>query len=187
MRNIRALLFDLDGTLADTAEANYLAYAAALAEASVMVDRESFIRAAHGRNWREFLPGMLADRSSTADPAQIAARKRELYPEHIRALRLNDGLLSLAYSARPAKVTGLVTTASRTSVEAIFDHHKLAPLFDVVITGDEVEQHKPHPAAYQLALERLGVDPAEALTFEDSDIGEQSARAAGITVVRITL
>jgi len=187
MRKVRALLFDLDGTLADTAEANYLAYAAALAEASVAVDRETFVRVAHGRNWREFLPGIVADQSSAADPAQIAARKRMLYPEHIRALRLNEGLLSLAQSVRPAQLTGLVTTASRTSVEAIFHHHGLAPLFDVVITGDDVEHHKPHPAAYRLALDKLGVDAAESLAFEDSDIGEQSARAAGMAVIRVTL
>ena len=186
-RGTAALLFDLDGTLADTAAANHAAYAAALAEVGVAVDRASFDLVAHGRNWRQFLPELLARSGSDADPAIIARRKQMLYPELLDAVRLNEPLLALADAVRDRLRTALVTTASGANVRAFLERRSLAPLFNVVVTGDDVAEHKPHPAAYLLATQRLGVLPAACIAFEDSDIGVAAAEAAGVPVVRVVL
>jgi len=185
MRKLSALLFDLDGTLADTAEANFMAYAQAFAEAGVIIDRKTFDTYAAARNWRQFVPELLALARSAADAAAIAARKRAIYPERLGDLRLNLSLLSLLSSCRPAFKTALVTTASAESVRAILVRHELAALFDAVVTGDDVAQQKPSPEPYLLAAERLGVPPAACLAFEDSEIGLASAEAAGIATVRV--
>lgn len=187
MDKVLALLFDLDGTLADTAAANFAAYAQALDEAGVVVDRAAFDVVAHGRNWRQFLPELLDRAGSRADPTDIARRKQECYPPLLGALRLNQPLLSLARTARATLRTALVTTASGANVRAILEQHQLGDLFDVVITGDDVAEHKPHPAAYLAAASRLSVAPANCVAFEDSDIGVAAAEAAGIPVVRVVL
>jgi HAD superfamily hydrolase (TIGR01509 family) len=185
LSRLSALLFDLDGTLVDTSEPNYLAYSDALAEVGVTVDRQDFDELARGRNWRQFLPTILAEAGCDADAALVAARKRLLYPARLSSLRSNAALLALLAAARPAFRTALVTTASAESVDAILARLGARPLFDVVVTGDDVTRHKPEPDAYLVALQRLGLEGRDCITFEDSDIGERSAGQAGIAIVRV--
>lgn len=185
MNTIRALLFDLDGTIADTARVNVAAYQAALAEAGIQVQADRLGRLASGRHWKQFLPGLIEACGASADPAAIADRKKVLYAGMVGGVRLNGGLLALLAGCRDRMRTALVTTASRANVDAILDAHGLRPDFDVVVTGDDVSRHKPDPEAYLLAAARLAVAPAQCLVFEDSDIGLKSARAAGMAVVRV--
>jgi beta-phosphoglucomutase-like phosphatase (HAD superfamily) len=182
---LRALLFDLDGTLVDTLGATATAYSRALREYGVVVEPDEFSAISHGRQWRDFLPEMLARAGSTADPASVARRKQAIYPELLLGIRLNEPLITLAKSARSVLRVGLVTTASGAAVVAVLRQFKLTECFDVVVTGDDVAYHKPAPDAYLDALERLGVAASACVAFEDSDAGIASARAAGVPVVRV--
>jgi len=185
MRRVQALLFDLDGTLVDTSEANYTAYSQALAEFGVSIEPRAIAAMAADRQWREFLPELLRGAGVDADPASIASRKGELYRTAIGGVRVNSALLGLAAAVRPTIRTALVTTASASSVRAIMAHFGMEALFDVVITGDDVARHKPDPEAYRVAAERLSVHADACLAFEDSDAGAASAVAAGMAVVRV--
>ena len=185
MNRIAALLFDLDGTLVDSSEANYTAYARALTEFGVTMEPRDIAAMAADRQWREFLPELLRGAGVDADPARIATRKGELYRTAIGGVRVNRPLLALAASVRPTIRTALVTTASAGSVGAILAHFDMRALFDVVVTGDDVVRHKPDPEAYRLAADRLSVPVEACLVFEDSEAGEASAVAAGMAVVRV--
>ena len=123
MQDLAALLFDLDGTLADTATANAAAYTQALAEAGVYLDIDHVRTRAHGRNWRQFLPELLHEVGVDADPAVLAARKRDIYAIQAGNIPLNYGLLRLAQISRPLLRIGLVTTASRANARAILEAH----------------------------------------------------------------
>jgi len=79
----------------------------------------------------------------------------------------------------------LVTTAKRENVASVLRHHDLAQYFTHIVSGDDVADHKPSPEAYQLALQKAGLQPQEVLAFEDSQSGIDSAEAAGIPVVQI--
>lgn len=185
MHRIRALLFDLDGTLCDTAKVNYAAYSRALAECGVQIEPSAIAEMAADRQWREFLPELLHGAGVEADPASIAKRKGELYRTAIGGVRVNGPLIGLAASVRPAMRTALVTTASAGNVDAILTHFGLHELFDVVVTGDDVLRPKPDPEAYRLAAERLLLPADACLVFEDSDVGAASAASAGMDVVRV--
>lgn len=184
--SIKAFLFDLDGTLADTAIVNYKAYAAALAEVGVHVDVMQFAKITSGKNWRQFLPELLRSAGILVEPSVIAERKSFLYAEMIGDVLINTPLIKLLKSFSPQTRSALVTTASGVNARAIMDYHGLRCLFDVVVTGDDVTRHKPDPEAYLLAIERLNLSPDECLAFEDSEIGIASACAAGISVVRVS-
>ena len=185
MSAIKALLVDLDGTLVDTSEANYRAYAAALATVEVTLDRSWWKANADGRNWRQFLPELLTD-TPEATLGLIAAEKARRYPSMLGYTRLNEALACLIRSARPGLRTALVTTASHQNVTAVLAHHDIAGLFDTIVTGSDVDRHKPAPDAYLLAAERLGVAPTDCIAFEDMDIGEQAAIAAGAQCIRVS-
>ncbi len=79
--------------------------------------------------------------------------------------------------------TGLVTMSMRRMALAVADHLS----FDVVVAGDDVTHHKPHPEPYQLAAQRLGVSPSDCVAIEDSAPGIASAVAAGAVVVGVPL
>ena len=185
MNGRAAILVDLDGTLVDTKAANAAAYTAALAEAGVTVPLLVVEATAHGRNWRQFLPELLAQAGSTADAAGVARRKAELYRGYLCLSVVNAGLVRLLEFSRPRCSTALVTTASAVNAGAVLRHHGLERLFDLVVTGDDVQHHKPAPDAYELAAVRLGVLPYECLVIEDSDIGVSSANAFGAVVIRV--
>jgi HAD superfamily hydrolase (TIGR01509 family) len=187
VNGIDAILVDMDGTLVETGAANYAAYAAALRECGVHISQADFDKVGLGRNWRQFLPEILANAGSDADPAVIARRKAEIYPSLLSMTVLNDGLVRLLAAVRTSFRTALVTTASARNVDAILAQHDLRRLFDEIITGDDVARHKPEPDAYHVAAERLGADPARCLVVEDSDIGVLSGRAFGAAVLRVRM
>lgn len=94
--------------------------------------------------------------------------------ELVRRLRELEGVKLGLASNSPRR---LVTLALATS--------RLTDAFDTVVTGDDVERHKPAPDIYLLACSRLGVSPAEALALEDSASGVTAAKAAGLTCIAV--
>jgi beta-phosphoglucomutase-like phosphatase (HAD superfamily) len=179
-----ALLFDFDGTLADTAQANHAAYAQALREVGVDIGREAFDRVALGRNWREFLPALLA--GTGVQPQAVAARKAALYPGFAGRIRFNPQLVGLIEHRAPGVRLALVSSASRRNLHsALGARPQLQQAFDVVVSGDDVTAHKPDPEAYRLAAQRLGVSPAECIVFEDSEPGVGAGAAFGAQVLRV--
>ncbi len=184
----RALLVDFDGTLADTRIANYSAYAAALQEVGVAVSRERFDAVAFGKNWREFLPLLMQEAGVSANPADVAQRKATMYREAASAILFNDALVRLLAASAPEVKLALVTSASRTNLmSALSTRPDVLALFDLIITGDDVEKHKPHPECYFKAAQTLGVAPGDCVVIEDSDVGVAAGQAFGAQVLRITL
>lgn len=181
---LKAVLVDLDGTLVESEHANAAAYAAALAEGGVAVDPAGLASLIAGRAWPEFLPGLLTG-ASGLDPAQVARRKRAIYPRFFHLIRPNLALADLVRAARRGGLsTGLVTTAASESTEAILARFALRDLFDAVVCGDHVTRAKPDPEAYHLAARRLHVEAGQCLVVEDSETGMAAARAFGGHVLR---
>jgi HAD superfamily hydrolase (TIGR01509 family) len=121
------------------------------------------------------------------DPKAIVHRKTELYRASLLTVDINWPLVRMVEVSRSQNLkTALVTSASAASVSRILEAHKLTLLFDAVVTGDDVSNHKPHPEPYHLAAARLQVSPKECLVYEDSDVGVMSASRFGAHVLRIT-
>jgi|HubBroStandDraft_5_1064220.scaffolds.fasta_scaffold09139_3 HAD superfamily hydrolase (TIGR01509 family) len=194
-----ALVFDVDGTLADTEELHRQAF------------NEAFF--ACGINWRwgpalyadllqitggkERIAGFLSQqRVSAADRGrllrlipQIHATKTRLYQELVALghLRPRDGVLRLMMEARSAGLKlAIASTTSPENVESLltssFGNDALS-WFAAIATGDIVAKKKPAPDIYNLALQQLGVAPQRAIAFEDSSIGVRAAKAAGLFTV----
>ena len=180
---LKAVLVDMDGTLVESAGANAAAYAQALGEWGIRVDPVALAPRIDGRSWRDFLPSLIGDRTDVP-PAEVAARKRVLYPDFSHLLRLNQVLVDVLRLLHGRVAVALVTTASSQAVEGIVGLYGLADLFDLVICGDHVDRAKPHPEAYVLAAQRLGVSPEQCLVVEDSEVGIAAARAFGGGLLR---
>jgi HAD superfamily hydrolase (TIGR01509 family) len=83
-------------------------------------------------------------------------------------------------------ICAVVTTAQRSGTDIKLDILGIRQYFSLVVTGNDIENHKPHPEAYLVALEKLGISPTECVIFEDSLPGVQAGQAAGCPVIGFT-
>ena len=177
------VLFDLDGTVIDSG-AIILASMRHAAESVVggMFTDAELMKAVGG-------PGLEAQMAAL-DPNRVDELVR-VYREHNEPL--HDTLeccagmdVVLAQLKEEGRRLGIVTAKRRLTVDLAFARLPIEHFFDVVVGGDETEEHKPHPAPLLLAIERLGVRPEDAAYVGDSPFDMQAARAAGLRAVGVS-
>lgn len=182
----QALLFDFDGTLADTEPVHWACWRDTLAEVGIELEWEFYERNCVGLSEREFLNAI----GATANPPQSADELWPLYS--IKVKRFAEFVASRdiippknrdLFNGLSEYLLGVVTSCIRAEVEPILKKENILPFLKVSVYGDDVARLKPAPDPYLLALERLGVETA--LVFEDSEAGMTSARAAGCQVVAV--
>ena len=181
----RALLFDLDGTLAETDSLHLPTWVDALEPYGVEVDEAFYRDKISGRSTaeivRELLPELTDEQGRSIGDAKEAS-----FRERASELEPLPGLVDFVERGRKRGMRiALVTNAPEENVKMILLALKLRDFFDTVVLADEVEAVKPDPAPYRAALEKIGVPAEEALAFEDSISGISSSVAAGIPTVGI--
>lgn len=191
---LKALIFDVDGTLAETEETHRAALNATFREFDLPWewDQPTYRRLLHVMGGKERLLHFIEfDGPDEAERGfdrldELHAAKNRRYAAAVRdgAVRLRPGVERLIRQARAAGLKlAIATTTSAKNVEALLIATLGADgpaLFDVIAAGDEAAAKKPAPDIYLLALDRLGVDAGEAIALEDTLHGLKSARAAGI-------
>ena len=181
----KALLFDLDGTLAETDSLHLPTWVDVLRPHGIEVDEEFYRENISGRSNSKIVEDLLPD-LSTEEGRRLADAKEASFRERAHELEPLPGLLDFVEEAKKHGLAlALVTNAPEENVEALLLALGLEGLFDEVVLSDEAGAVKPDPAPYSAALDRLGVAPEEALAFEDSTSGIASSVRAGIPTVGI--
>ncbi|MBE7201142.1 MAG: HAD-IA family hydrolase [Parafilimonas terrae] len=193
---LRALIFDVDGTLAETEDLHRQAFNRAFAEVGLPWhwDPALYADLLTVMGGKERLAHFIDTRHAAEAAAlhalapEIHARKTAAYGDLVTETRLplRPGIARLAAEARAAGVLlAVATTTSRPNVDRLLaiNFPPDATPFDVIAAGDEADRKKPAPDVFLLALAGLGVDAGEAVAFEDSAAGIRSARAAGLPVL----
>lgn len=195
MAELAALIFDFDGTIAETErDGHRVAYNAAFDEASVDWNWDvptygALLAIAGGK---ERMAHYLAHERPEIDAreratlvAHLHERKRAHFDEIADRLAFRPGVRRLVAEARAAGIRcAIATTAAPSGVDALLRRDpKFAASFEVIVAGDMVPKKKPAPDIYLLALERLGLEARTVVAFEDSAVGLRAARAANIATV----
>jgi len=183
VKMIRAVLVDLDGTLADTKKANIAAYRHALNVLKLPYKDDSLISTVGQLAWRPMLEHVLPNHSDLYD--KIIKIKRSVYFNYLDQVFINDSLVQILRILKKQIPIALVTSASKSSVTILLAHKNLNTLFDLTITSDDVEHQKPNPQAYELAAARLKVSPEECIIMEDSAVGITAAKAFGSQIWQV--
>lgn len=179
----KAVIYDCDGVMFDSFEANFAFYDRIMAMMGVAsLDRRDtrLMEVLHTHANREVLRFLFPDdaRWEKAVRCASAIDYRELVPflSMEEALRETLDLLS-------PRVGLAVCTNRSTSMEMVLDSFELAGYFDCVMTASRVTHPKPHPEPLVKVLEHFGIAPGEALFVGDSDLDRQAASAAGVPFV----
>lgn len=185
MSRLKALIFDMDGTLADSDPVHLRAFADYLAPLGVEVDEEVYRTKISGRTNAQIFAGLLPDRSA-AEHGRFADEKEALFRELSADLQPLSGLLPLLdWAEAQGLKLALVTNGPRLNVEHTLKALGIAHRFPITVAGEDVARGKPDPLPYRTALDRLGIGPDEAMAFEDSPSGLKAAKAAGIVTVGV--
>lgn len=200
MARLKALLWDVDGTLAETErDGHRVAFNLAFEACDVpwRWDEARYGELLRVTGGRERLLSDMATRTDAPVlggerellARAVHAKKNQIYAELVREARLplRDGVLALMQECRSRGVMqGIATTTSRSNVAALLGVQlgiDWADWFQVVVCGEDVQAKKPDPEVYSRALKCLQIGPLEAVALEDSPGGVAAARAAGIPVV----
>ncbi len=177
-----AYIFDFDGVLVSTMEGHYLCYSLALAESGIPVDREQFYAQA-GMTGREQILYFARKAGRTVDADAVYRRKKGMFEEKKPEAPLIASMAELLGVLRRAGArVAIATGSSRASVQPVIERLGLFP--DALVTADDVSRGKPSPDLFLLAAQRLGVSPADCIVVEDSDVGIEAARRAGMSALR---
>lgn len=186
---LKALIFDVDGTLAETEELHRMAFNRAFADAGIswFWSRTVYGRLLKVTGGRERI---LAYAEETGTPGIDATAlhkvKTGFYKDAMAdsAIALRDGVERLiGFGLEHGLSLGIATTTSRSNVDSLFQAtlgQDVLDRFHSVRTGEDVRVKKPDPEVYRLVLDDLGLNAADAIAFEDSANGLKAAKALGL-------
>lgn len=180
-----AVIFDLDGVLVSSATLHWQAFRRAFADEGRDFTFDDYLRCGVSAPREEVIRHVFGDLPE-ARLARLMAEKERHVREYLHAEGIDTipGSLDFVRAARARNLKTAVASASRTP-ELLLAAAGATDLFDAVVGRQKVARSKPDPAVYLLAAEVLGVEPSACLVIEDSPIGIEAARRAGMRVLAL--
>lgn len=187
---MKAVIFDLDGVITDTAEYHFQAWGS-LAALSIPFDRE-FNEQLKGISRTESLDkilarGNLSDTFSEEGKQELATRKNTEYQRLISAVTPSDilpGIKALLTELREARI-GIALASASKNAAFILERLELAYYFDSVVDVTAIRHGKPDPEIFLTGAANLGVQPADCIGIEDAQAGIQAIKGAGMFAVGV--
>jgi HAD superfamily hydrolase (TIGR01509 family) len=179
-----AYLFDCDGTIADSMPLHYLAWKQALGEWNCEFDEELFY-AWGGLPVAEIISSLNVRHGLEMPVETVSRRKESLYYELLPQLKVVPEVLEHIEEGHGRIPFAVVSGSTRESVAASLASLHLLDRFETLVCAGDYQESKPDPEGFLLAAARLGVPPESCLVFEDTEMGIQAARAAGMASVKV--
>ena len=180
----KAYLFDCDGTIADSMGLHYIAWKQALGEQGCEFSEELFY-ALGGVSVSEIIQRLNHERGLNMPVAAVEKRKESLYYENLPRLKAIPEVME-HIEARYGEIPfAVVSGSTRDSVTRSLSTLNILEKFRVLVCAGDYKKSKPDPEPFLVAAKALSVAPKDCLVFEDSDMGIQSATAAGMASVKI--
>ncbi len=181
------VLWDVDGTLVDTAELHYQAWVALATEIGKTYSRQQF---ADTFGWRnpEIIPLVFGSHYTESEIADLGRRKEDYYrAEATKGLDLLPGVGPLVQAFAEAGIRQVIcSSAPRANIEMILEMTRTRSHFEGIVAMEDVARGKPNPDVFLKGASILGLNANRCLVFEDAPVGIQAAKAGGMTAVGVT-
>jgi beta-phosphoglucomutase len=181
-----AAIWDVDGTLVDTAELHFQAWSELIPRLGRPLTRSDFA-ATFGRRNPEIFRYLFDDRFSDQEMAKLAEQKEELYRSAAsKGVTLLPGARQLLEGLRSAGFRQAIgSSAPRKNLELILTLTGTALFFDAIVSMEDTNRGKPDPEVYLVAASRLQMQPRYSVVFEDAPTGIQAAKEAGMKCIAV--
>jgi beta-phosphoglucomutase family hydrolase len=180
----RALIFDCDGTLADSMPLHWRAWDAVCKRNGIEFPEERFYKLG-GVPSQKILAMLKQEQGLSFDPAEISRQKEEAYLPLMAEVKLIEPVAAIARE-HIGKLPMAVATGGRTKyIRPLLEGLSISDWFQAIVTSDDVKNHKPAPDTFLKAAALLGVPPEDCRAFEDTDLGMEAIRAAHMDAVDV--
>jgi beta-phosphoglucomutase family hydrolase len=183
----RAFIFDLDGTRADTMPAHYIAWTAIAARYGLSFPEARFY-ALGGVPTAKIAATLIAEAGLTLNATAVALEKEQAYYDGLAGgggTRAIEPVLALARRHRAEGPLAVASGSVRRLVMRTLAALEITDWFEAIVAAEDTARHKPEPDVFLEAARRLGADPAVCTVYEDTDIGLEAARRAGMIAVDV--
>ena len=180
----RALIFDCDGTLADSMPLHWRAWDAVCKRNGIEFPEERFYKLG-GVPSQKILAMLKQEQGLSFDPTEISRQKEESYLPLMAEVKLIEPVAAIARE-HVGKLPMAVATGGRTKyIRPLLEGLGISDWFQAIVTSDDVKNHKPAPDTFLKAAALLGVPPEDCRAFEDTDLGMEAIRAAHMDAVDV--
>jgi HAD superfamily hydrolase (TIGR01509 family) len=181
---VNALIFDCDGTLADTMPAHYRAWVEILRPHGIAFPEDRFY-AMGGMPTGKILELLFAEAGKVADVEVLTRRKEVAFIEKMAEIRPIEKVVAVARKARGLLPMAVASGGHRAMVEMTLRQIGILEWFPVIVGAEDTVRHKPEPDVFLEAARRLDVSPQRCTVYEDTDLGIEAARRAGMQWVDV--
>ena len=182
--NFDCLVFDMDGTLADTMPTHFVAWSRSMAKYGIEFTEQRFYGLG-GVPANIIIELLAKEQGKVVDADTIAEAKEELFLELLEDVQPVHPVKAIAQFHRGRIPMAVATGSLHWVAEKILKALEIRDWFEAVVGADDVQNPKPAPDTFLKAAELIGVDPKRCHAFEDTKLGIESARNAGMEVVNI--
>lgn len=182
--HIRGLIFDCDGTLADTMPLHWESWREVSARHGFEFEERRFYALA-GVPSRDIVRAINAEQGLSLDPLAIARDKEETYLAKLEHIGPIEVVVAIARANQGRRRLAVASGGSRRVIERVLDHLGIRSLFQAVVTNEDVKRQKPAPDIFLEAARRLDTPPELCRAYEDAELGLAAIRAAGMEAVDV--
>jgi beta-phosphoglucomutase family hydrolase len=179
------LIFDCDGTLADTMPAHYRAWTSMLDRYGIPFTETRFYELGGVPTAQIIL--ILSSESGVpvTDLDRMVREKESAFLESLDAVRPLEVVVAIAAAYRGRLPMAVASGGYRETITRTLDRLGIGDWFDAIVVAEDTKRHKPEPDVFLEAARRLGVPPESCVVFEDTDIGLEAARRGGMKSVDV--
>lgn len=179
IQDFDALLFDCDGTLADTMPAHYRAWRAVTEPHGITFDEDRFYGMG-GRPTRDILATLTAEAGVAVDIDRAADDKEAFFLAQIDSVLPIRHVVEVVRRCQGLVPMAVVTGGYQDVCRRILDRLGITDAFATIVASEDTSKHKPDPEPFVEAARRLGARPERCIVWEDSSLGIEAARRAGM-------
>ena len=183
-KNAKALIFDLDGTIANTMQYHFEAWRKAVEPYGIDFSAALFLSLTGSSRVATIdkLNELFGTKMIVAEVGRVKAAHFKTLVQQTTEIKVVADVVRKYHTILPISIgTGSTTNGATTTLKII----NMQQYFDIIITSDNIENSKPHPETFLKCAQLMGVNPKDCVVFEDGVLGMQAAKTAGMMVIDV--